>query len=143
VGLLTALLTLIVWAVNPWAAAVLLPAAHAWLLITAPERRPPRPVVIGAVATGLVLPAVVLAYYLRAWHAGPWALFNLVSGGALDLGAALTFSAFAALLCATIVILRARRRIEESAPEETLSTRGPRTYAGPGSLGGTESALRR
>jgi hypothetical protein len=143
VGLLLAALTLVVWAFNPYAAAVMLPAAHAWFLIAAPERRPPRLLSIAAVATGLVLPAVVLAYYARAWDTGPWTLFNLISGGALGLGAALTFSMFAALGCATVVILRARRRIVESAPEEPVSTRGPRNYAGPGSLGGTESALRR
>lgn len=142
-GLLLAALTLVVWAFNPYAAAVLLPATHAWLLITAPEHQPRRPLVIAAVASGLVLPALVLGYYLRAWDAGPWTLFNLVAGGSLDLGAALTFCSFAALFCATVVILRSKRRITESAPEETVSTRGPRNYAGPGSLGGTESALRR
>jgi hypothetical protein len=36
-----------------------------------------------------------------------------------------------------------RRRVAAKAPPERLVTRGPAGYAGPGSLGGTESALRR
>jgi hypothetical protein len=33
--------------------------------------------------------------------------------------------------------------VQSQLPPEPLRTRGPVTYAGPGSLGGTESALRR
>jgi hypothetical protein len=39
--------------------------------------------------------------------------------------------------------MRTRRRVTANAEPEQLRTRGPATYAGPGSLGGTESALRR
>ena len=42
-GLLLAVLVLVVWVVNPYAAAVLLPAAHAWLLVSAPGSRPAPP----------------------------------------------------------------------------------------------------
>jgi hypothetical protein len=41
---------------------------------------------------------------------------------------------------AAIAIRGARQRRPEQAP---VTVRGPVTYAGPGSLGGTESALRR
>jgi hypothetical protein len=48
----------------------------------------------------------------------------------------------ACLLAAVLVALRSRPAA--AAPEEQVITmRGPLTYAGPGSLGGTESALRR
>jgi len=40
-------------------------------------------------------------------------------------------------------VMRTRRRIAAATPPEPLRTRGPASYAGPGSLGGTESALRR
>jgi hypothetical protein len=42
-------------------------------------------------------------------------------------------------------VLFARRRLARDAPAtgESIKTRGPLSYAGPGSLGGTESALRR
>ncbi len=146
-GLMLSALVLAVWVVNPYAAAVLLPAAHAWLLVSAPERRLPRAVAIAAVTAGLVLPLGIVAYYAHAWGLGVadglWSAFGLVSGGTLGIAAALTSSLFAAGLCATIAVLRARRRVQASAPEEHVRTRGPRGYAGPGSLGGTESALRR
>jgi hypothetical protein len=48
-----------------------------------------------------------------------------------------------ACLAALIAIMRARRRVAANAEPEQLRTRGPVSYAGPGSLGGTESALRR
>lgn len=143
VGLGLGLLTLAVWLANPYAAALLLPATHAWLLICAPERRPPRALAVAAVLVGLVPPALVVLYYAQAWSMGPWEAFHLVAGGALGWPAALAVSSFAALLWATVAVLRARDRLTEPAIEEPVSTRGPRTYAGPGSLGGTESALRR
>jgi hypothetical protein len=42
-------------------------------------------------------------------------------------------------------VLFARRRIARDEPSKggSIKTRGPLSYAGPGSLGGTESALRR
>ena len=46
-------------------------------------------------------------------------------------------------LAGLLVVLRVRRRVEATAEPERPRTRGPAGYAGPGSLGGTESALRR
>jgi hypothetical protein len=40
-------------------------------------------------------------------------------------------------------VLVMRGRAERGAPDDSFKTRGPLSYAGPGSLGGTESALRR
>jgi hypothetical protein len=42
-----------------------------------------------------------------------------------------------------MVALRKRRVHEPDAEDRPVSIRGPLSYAGPGSLGGTESALRR
>ena len=61
------------------------------------------------------------------------------------------FSGFAALVLGLVLgclggllaVLRTRRRVAATAGPEPLRTRGPAGYAGPGSLGGTESALRR
>jgi len=146
-GLLLSGLVLAVWLVNPYAAAVLLPAAHAWLLISAPDRRLPRGVAVAGLAFGLMGPLAIAAYYAQAWGLGPvdalWSTFGIVAGGALSIPAALTGSGFAATLCATVAIVRARRRIAETATPEPIRTRGPSSYAGPGSLGGTESALHR
>jgi hypothetical protein len=148
-GLMLSVLVGIVWVANPYAAAVLLPAAHAWLLFPARGRRLSRRSAGLAVAAGLAAPLVLIAYYVHAWGLGPadalWSAFGLVAGGTLGVGAALTVSVFVAALCATLAILRARRGLADTTDtdDDRLVTRGPRSYAGPGSLGGTESALRR
>jgi hypothetical protein len=48
----------------------------------------------------------------------------------------------ACLLAAVLVAMRSRPAAAEPG-EPVITMRGPLTYAGPGSLGGTESALRR
>jgi hypothetical protein len=145
-GLLLAGLVALVWLFNPYAAGVLLPATHAWLLASEPGSRLRGLVAVPVVLTGLVLPVVVLTYFAYAWGLGPvesvWTGFGIVAGGALGPLAALAVSGFVAALCATVVILRSRGRAASAAPPDRIVTRGPRSYAGPGSLGGTESALR-
>ncbi|MEA2295339.1 MAG: hypothetical protein QOE86_2978 [Solirubrobacteraceae bacterium] len=146
-GLALAVLVGLVWLGNPYAAAVLLPAAHVWLLACEPGSRARGKIGAVAVLAGLLLPALVVAYYAHAWGLGPveglWSVFGIVAGGTLGLLQGLVLAGFVAALCATVVILRARGRAAASAPPERVTTRGPRSYAGPGSLGGTESALRR
>ena len=56
VGILLSGLVLGVWLLNPYAAALLLPAAHAWLLATASQRGPRRVIGLAAVTVGLTLP---------------------------------------------------------------------------------------
>jgi hypothetical protein len=146
VGLLLALTALGVWAVNPYAASVLLPAAHVWLL-SAESRARVRGVRPAALAAGLFLPAVVVLYYLLALDLSAEELgrllFDLVAGGEVGFFDALAISLFAGAACALLSVLRGRGPAEQAAPEEIVRTRGPGGYAGPGSLGGTESALRR
>jgi hypothetical protein len=97
---------------------------------------------------GALPPLLVTLYYLFALSidpvAGAWYLLLLVTGhtagpvtvflGCLMLGA----------LCAAaeLVYRTPAARPEESGPEGP-SVYGPGAYAGPGSLGGTESAIRR
>jgi ABC-type Fe3+ transport system permease subunit len=54
--------------------------------------------------------------------------------------AAVLESLIAGSLASAIIVALARPRAEHQA---RMTVRGPSTYAGPGSLGGTESALRR
>ena len=148
-GLLLSVLALVVWLFNPYAAAVLLPAAHAWLLVTAPGPRLSRGLALTALAVGLAPALLIVLYYMDAFGLGPievvWMTFGLVAGGSLGWGAMLCAALFCASLCATVSILRVRRALADtpSVDDDRLVTRGPRSYAGPGSLGGTESALRR
>lgn len=146
-GLVLSVLVSLVWLANPYAAALLLPAAHVWLFAAAPGAggaRAPRAV---AVAAGLALPALVAFHYALALDLGPiglaWLGFLLVAGGHVSILAALALSAFGGCLAGVIAVARTRRRVAAQAAPEPIVTRGPGGYAGPGSLGGTESALRR
>jgi hypothetical protein len=95
---------------------------------------------------GLVPIALVVVYYAAALHFGVsdliWSATLLVAGHAVSLIAALEWCVvFGCLVsAATLVLAAARRPKVQPAP---VTVRGPITYAGPGSLGGTKSALRR
>ena len=136
-----------VWLANPFAAALLLPALHAWLLVTAPEIRIRRGAALGMV--GLTLLPVLLAavYYMFALGYSPtslvwnWLLFAV--GGGAGLPALTAWCLLAGCLVSVVAVIRSQGLYSGDEPEEVKPTiRGPITYAGPGSLGGTESALR-
>jgi hypothetical protein len=141
---------LLVWLVNPVAALVLVPALHLWLIaaIANVPRRGAAPV---ALLIGGLLPfAVVVLYYLDRLSLDPlsglWYLFLLVTSGDIGvlacIAACLLVAVFGSLVA--ILVARARKppaaRVEEPEPVNIF---GPGGYAGPGALGGTESALRR
>jgi hypothetical protein len=147
VGAVVCGVALAVWAVNPYAAALLLPAAHLWLFLGAPQTRLRGRVAWLALAAGLLAPLLVLVYEMRALRAGPVELARLwlvaTAGGHVSAWSALAVGALAGCFATLVRILLARRRIAAATPVERPKTRGPAGYAGPGSLGGTESALRR
>jgi hypothetical protein len=137
----------VVWAANPYAAALLLPAAHLWLFASAPQTRIVAWWAVGAIVAGLLPFVAVALYYMRALALDPlelaWMTLLSAASGQLSVLVAFVASALLACLAALIVVMRTRRRVAAGAEPERLRTRGPVTYAGPGSLGGTESALRR
>jgi hypothetical protein len=154
-ALLTVLLGvgLVSWALNPYAALLLLPALHLWLLIVSPELRPQRlSAALALVALALAPLALLLAFYARELGVGPggiaWDAVLLLAGGHVGIAAAALWSlacgcAVAAVLLATAppaTLAGGAHAIDDGA---SLTIRGPSSYAGPGSLGGTESALRR
>ena len=140
---------LVLWTVNPFAALFLVPAAHLWMLAVLPDPHPPRRVRALLVAAGALPPAIAGVYYLLALHldplSGAWYLLMLVSGGAVGPLAALLACVLLGALGAVAAIVRAGRREQPGAPDarDRPPLYGPGAYAGPGSLGGTESALRR
>ncbi|HEV7585328.1 MAG TPA: M28 family peptidase [Solirubrobacteraceae bacterium] len=140
---------ILVWALDPFAALLLIPALHLWLLLAAPELRP-RPIAsLGLVAAGLAPLAVLTFFYAHQLGLGPgavaWAALQLVAGGHVGLLGALLWSI--GLGCAAVAVILSVA--EPPAPrgpstdDFEITIRGPMSYAGPGSLGGTESALRR
>ena len=146
-GALLCSLAALVWLGNPYAAALLLPAAHLWLFAGAPGTRLRGWVAWVAIGVGVLPFLLVGLYYARALGLDPlelaWMLLLAAASGELSLAVAIAAGALVACLAALLVVMRTRKRVEAKVEPEPLRTRGPATYAGPGSLGGTESALRR
>jgi hypothetical protein len=138
-----------VWLSNPYTALLLLPAMHLWLALAAPELRPRRPFALGLLLIALAPLIMLIAFYARALGMGPgeaaWSAVLLVAGGNIGLGSAILWSL--GLGCAAgaalLAILPSAAPALQRADGVEVTIRGPLSYAGPGSLGGTESALRR
>jgi hypothetical protein len=144
-------LACVVWVFNPYAALLVVPALHLLLPIASPERRP-RPLASLALIVLSLLPlGLLVAFYAHQLDYGPGELVRaatlLLAGGHVGVLAAALWSA--ACGCGVAIGLLALTPPAdpigllgaEEHPEVTI--RGPLSYAGPGSLGGTESALRR
>lgn len=152
--LLTLLLVAcIAWLLDPYTALLAVPALHLLLSIASPERRP-RPLAgLGLLALSLLPLGLLVAFYAHELGYGPgllaWSTVLLLAGGHVGLPAALLWSV--ALGCLVAVGWIALTPPAE--PPGTgagglhehgeITIRGPLSYAGPGSLGGTESTLRR
>ncbi len=139
---------LVIWARNPFAAALLVPALHLWMWVLDPGVRMPRSLVAVLVLAGAAPGALVVLYYAQSLGLTPiqvvWNGVLLIAGGYIGLLAAVQWSVVLGCLTSVVSIAVRRPRLHRSRPEETpVTVRGPVTYAGPGSLGGTKSALRR
>ena len=146
-GLVICVLAALVWLVNPFAAALLVPAAHGWLFAAAPGTQTSSRTRVALVLSGLVLPLLMVVHYGLALALGPldlaWLAVLITAGGHVTPLAALFLSVLAGCFVGVVAVVRTRRRIVQRAEPEPIRTRGPIGYAGPGSLGGTESALKR
>jgi hypothetical protein len=140
----------VVWAVNPFACLLLLPAVHVWLLIVSPELRPRPPAALVLVAIALLPLALLVAFYAHQLGFGPGQValsaVLLLAGGHVGIPGAVLWCLALGCLAAT-VMLALTPTAAVAGPgagyESEITIRGPRSYAGPGSLGGTESTLRR
>jgi hypothetical protein len=138
---------LVAWIGNPFAALLLVPAAHLWLLVAAPELRPRRGwIALGVVLLGLCAPVLVTLYYARQFGGGQglWTAMLLIAGGHFGLLSVVLWSlVLGCVPVAAIAALSGRGAVRRREEPVAITIRGPLGYAGPGSLGGTESALRR
>lgn len=146
VPLVLCLVTIAIWIGNPFAAALVIPALNLWLWVVAPELRLPRPARLALLGLGIVPLLLLGAYYAVTLGVGPiglaWSGVLMVAGGHIDALALLEWSlVLGCTASATTIALRTAR--QPGPAERPITVRGPATYAGPGSLGGTESALRR
>jgi Peptidase family M28 len=143
-------LACVVWVFNPYAALLIVPGLHLLLPIASPERRP-RPIVgLGLLALALAPLGLLLAFYAHQLGYGPgervWTAVLLLAGGHVGvLGAAVWSVAFGCGAAIALIALTPPSDPLGSGGNERpeITIRGPLSYAGPGSLGGTESALRR
>ena len=141
-------LAALMWLVNPYAAGFMVPAAHLWLLVVAPGIRLRRSVALALVALSL-LPFAIGALILAGQYGFDplgfaWALLLAAAGGHVGPVSWLFWSiAAGCALAAAVLAWRTPRIAPPEVSESKITVRGPITYAGPGSLGGTESALRR
>jgi hypothetical protein len=149
VALVLGVTSLLLWVANPYAGLMVVPAAHLCLLALLLGRPPRRRVRALMLALGALPPLLVAIYYLFALSidpvAGAWYLLLLVTGHTV--APALTFIGcvmLGALCAAAELVYRqpAPPPEPEESPPEGPSVYGPGAYAGPGSLGGTKSALR-
>jgi hypothetical protein len=75
---------------------------------------------------------------------GAWYLLLLVTGHSVGLATSLIGCLMLGALCVTVELARRTPSAERESPPQTgPSVYGPGSHAGPGSLGGTESALPR
>jgi hypothetical protein len=138
--------TFAIWLTNPFAALLLVPALHLWLWAISPDLRVPLPARLALIAVGIAPVVLVAGYYANELGYGPvaaiWEMVLLLAGHGVSLVAALEWSVVLGCLlsAATLSLLAARGSRKVPTP---VTVRGPVTYAGPGSLGGTKSALRR
>ena len=141
------LIVLAVWLLNPFAALILLPAVHVWMLAMLSEVRLSRGGAIAVVLAGLLPPLIAAVVYLDRLALDPleglWYLWVLATGHAISPVTTLLACVFAAVVAVTITLIAARVGAPEPLAPEGPPVRGPGGYAGPGSLGGTPSTLTR
>ena len=134
------------WIRNPFAAALLVPALHLWIPAAVPDLRPGRRPALALALAGLVPAVIVMLIYAFAFDLGPAGLVRNallgLAGGAVGVGEARRLVAGRGR--ARPVSWPSRREGRRPTnPPMAPSVRGPLSYAGPGSLGGTGSAIRR
>jgi hypothetical protein len=140
--------SLLLWLVNPFAGLLAVPAAHLWMLTVLARPMPPRRLRVALIAAGVAPGVVVGIYYLFALSLDPlhgaWYLLMLVTGHSVGIVTALIGCLMLAAACGTAEIAwRAPDADDEEQGTPGPAVYGPGSYAGPGSLGGTSSALRR
>lgn len=160
VMLVLAALAVVVWAVDPLTALLLVPPLHLWLLLVAPTRpsgrRLPAGAALALIALGALPLALLIAFYAHQLGLGPGGVLHtallLLASGRISVAGAVLWSVAGGCLAAALLVALTTPHAdsaehggptEESGEPEPFKLRGAVSYAGPGSLGGTESALRR
>ncbi len=133
----------VIWLVNPVSALLVVGFVHIAPWLADPNRAIRRR--HGFVLLALTVLPVLLALLslMSSFGAGPiqfaWLIVLQLSGGSVGILGGLIATLFAGLVASLVVVLWRSNQDTDF----DFVTRGPLTYAGPGSLGGTESLLGR
>jgi hypothetical protein len=152
VSLAFAFALLVVWALNPFTALLLVPALHLWMVASLTRVR--ARAAAGLAVAGLLPPLIAVLIYMGRLDLGPleapWYAFQLVTGGHVGVLPALVGCVLLGIGASVLAIVAARRRVPEPAeraraqpPGEPQPIFGPGGHAGPGMLGGPTGARRR
>lgn len=105
--------TIGVWVVNPFAALLLLPPLHLWLLATSLPAAPARPAAVALFLAGLVPTVWILVSWLVRMSLDPlegaWYLFLLITGHHIGLYTVVLVALWLAAAAAVVAVLRSRR----------------------------------
>jgi len=122
-----------VWAANPYAALVLVPAVHLWMLAALIDPQPRPLVSVALIGGGLVAPLLVAVHALTLVDLNPlegvWYLFLLVTGGHVGVLGALLSCVLAGLLGSLVALLVARGARPAPAATPAAPLLGPSGYA--------------
>lgn len=134
------------WVVNPAAAAVMVPAVIVWPVVLDAGMRPGRIAAFFGVLLGLLPILALLENLLTRYPLGDlssaasW-FVSLLAAGDVGLFPQLWFAVLAGCSIGALLLAWHGRFADPGDVEVTV--RGPVSYAGPGSLGGVDSALER
>jgi hypothetical protein len=146
VSMILSVVGVAMWLTNPFAAVLIVPALHVWMWLGCVQAPIPRVVKLAGVALGAIPPALAVLYYALTLKLSPigvlWNGVLMIASGQIGLATVLLWSVVLGCF-AGMLVLAVRRPNREHEPRTAITVRGPAGYAGPGSLGGTQSALRR
>jgi hypothetical protein len=138
---------LAVWAMNPFAALLLVPAVHLWMLAMLSGFRLRRGGAALLVLAGVLPPLLAAIVYLDRLALDPlegvWYAWVLATGHAISPLTTLLACVCWGIAAAAMGVMAARIGAPPPLEPEAPRVRGPGGYAGPGSLGGTPSTLSR
>jgi hypothetical protein len=138
---------LLIWVLNPFAALLLVPAAHIWMLAMLSGFHLRLRGALMVAFAGLVLPLLALGVYLERLSLDPieglWYLWLLITGNSVSPLTTLLSCLVGGIWLSVVAVLAARALAPRSDEDKKPSLRGPGGYIGPGALGGTSSTLSR
>jgi hypothetical protein len=136
-----------IWIMNPFAALLLVPAVHLWMLAMLSGFRLRRGGAVLLALAGLLPPLLAAVVYLDRLALDPfegvWYAWVLATGHAVSPLTTLLTCVCWGIAAAAFSVMAARVGTPPPLEPEAPRVRGPGGYAGPGSLGGTPSTLSR